>query len=116
MLLSHFLSSIVSPNSRCSLFVPLPTNQPTANFSHATEGVCDESKEKVRSKEMLVEKHKELKKMFSYIIDSTTNNLDKKFLKQEYDSKLKVSYQGFIQDFFWGGGNGWCMKCTGKFC
>ncbi len=94
MLLSHFLSSVVSASPQCNLFTPLPMNPPSVN---STEGVRKDSKEKEESKDVVMEVHKEVKKMLSRVHDvmqSSGSEVDKMAVKQQLESKLNVRQGG----------------------
>lgn len=92
MLLSHFLSSVIAPSSRCNLFVPLPTSPPSANFVDAVEAPREEATERGGvSKESILEMHKEVKKMLGHVHSVVDpSDADKVVIKEQLESKLKV--------------------------
>ncbi len=95
VLLSHILSSVLlSSDLKCSLFVPLSTNPPSASSLNGGEVPHNETKEKGSSKEVLMERSREVKKMLvnmHSLIDVASNDLDKITLKHHFQTKLNVS-------------------------
>lgn len=96
MLLSHFLSSVTTPTSQCSLFAPLATNPPSGDGvepTPTTNGSGSSEGSKEDSKHTLTEMHKEVKKMLGYAhtMAESSYEFDKQHLKQHLESKMKVS-------------------------